>query len=117
MAERNLHVDHVTIWRSVQHYAPELAKRCRRELRRTGEWTRLICGWPANGPIYIARSIPRETRSISWSYRKVIAELKVSGELGRRCQYRPVPYLNNILEQDHRSIKRASSSQPRIPVL
>jgi len=35
MAERNLHVDHVTIWRWVQHYAPELAKRCRRELRRT----------------------------------------------------------------------------------
>jgi transposase-like protein len=40
------------------------------------------------------------------SYPKVIAELKVSGELGRRCQYRPVPYLNNIVEQDHRSIKR-----------
>jgi len=35
MAERNLHVDHVTIWRWVQRYAPELGKRCRRELRMT----------------------------------------------------------------------------------
>ena len=30
MTERNLRVDHVTIWRWVQRYAPELAKRCRR---------------------------------------------------------------------------------------
>jgi transposase, IS6 family len=35
MAERNLQVDHVTIWRWVQRYAPELSKRCRRELRMT----------------------------------------------------------------------------------
>lgn len=32
MAERNLCADHVTIWR-VQNYVPELAERCRRELR------------------------------------------------------------------------------------
>ena len=39
MAERNLKVDHVTIWRWVQHYAPELNRRCRPELRRTnGSW-------------------------------------------------------------------------------
>jgi len=35
MAERNLQADHVTIWRWVQRYAPELARRCRRELRIT----------------------------------------------------------------------------------
>src|SRR6185369_9909637 len=35
MAERNLHVDHVTIWRWVQRYAPELNRRCRQELRTT----------------------------------------------------------------------------------
>ena len=35
MAERNLPVDHVTIWRWVQRYAPELHRRCRRERRRT----------------------------------------------------------------------------------
>jgi len=32
MAERNLHVDYVTIWRWVRRYAPELIHRCRREL-------------------------------------------------------------------------------------
>src|ERR1700722_2218482 len=35
MAERSLHADHVTIWRWVQRYAPELNRRCRRELRMT----------------------------------------------------------------------------------
>jgi transposase-like protein len=29
MVERNLNVDHVTIWRWVQSYAPELTMRCR----------------------------------------------------------------------------------------
>ena len=34
MAERNLSVDHVTIWRWVQRHAPILNQRIRRELRR-----------------------------------------------------------------------------------
>jgi IS6 family transposase len=39
MAERKVNVDHVTIWRWIQRYAPELSRRCRRELRRTnGSW-------------------------------------------------------------------------------
>jgi transposase, IS6 family len=39
MAERSVHVDHVTIWRWVQRYAPELNRRCSRELRPTnGSW-------------------------------------------------------------------------------
>jgi transposase-like protein len=33
MAERGLSVDHVTIWRWVQRYAPILNQRIRRELR------------------------------------------------------------------------------------
>jgi transposase-like protein len=40
------------------------------------------------------------------AYTRAIAELKSSGELGRRCQCRPSPYLNNIIEQDHRFIKK-----------
>lgn len=40
------------------------------------------------------------------SYPKVIAELKSTGELGRRCRCRPIRYLNNLVEQDHRAIKR-----------
>src|SRR5215468_3766233 len=42
------------------------------------------------------------------AYARAIADLKCSGELGRRCRCRPSPYLNNILEQDHRFIKNVS---------
>src|SRR5215467_9653586 len=40
------------------------------------------------------------------SYPKVIAELKQERKLGRRCRCRTCPYLNNVVEQDHRAIKR-----------
>jgi transposase-like protein len=40
------------------------------------------------------------------AYATAISELKDSGELGRRCRCRPSPYLNNVLEQDHRFIKK-----------
>jgi transposase, IS6 family len=46
------------------------------------------------------------------AYPQAIAELKASGELGRRCRCRPVAYLNNVLEQDHRFVKkRITASQ------
>ncbi len=32
--------------------------------------------------------------------------MKTKGTLRRRCHHRPIQYLNNILEQDHRAIKR-----------
>ena len=44
------------------------------------------------------------------SYPPAIAELKKTGELGRRCQCRPCPYLNNVLEQDHRFVKKRIAS-------
>ena len=40
------------------------------------------------------------------SYPKVVKELKQERKLGRRCRCRTCPYLNNIVEQDHRAIKR-----------
>lgn len=39
-------------------------------------------------------------------YGSAIQTLKKEGTLRRRCRHRPVQYLNNILEQDHRAIKR-----------
>jgi transposase-like protein len=39
-------------------------------------------------------------------YGSAIAGVKEEGILLRRCRHRPAPYLNNILEQDHRAIKR-----------
>ena len=40
------------------------------------------------------------------AYPKAIAEMKKDGELWRRSRLRQVKYLNNILEQDHRNVKR-----------
>src|SRR5215467_3649307 len=144
MAERNLSVDHVTIWRWVERYAPELNRRCRPELRRTnaswrcdetyirvaGKWTYLYRAVDSTGATIdfllstrrdaaaAKRFFQKALRSPGHprprvinvdgnpSYPKVITELKKSGELAGRCRCRPVPYLNNIVEQDHRAIKR-----------
>jgi len=40
------------------------------------------------------------------AYATAVEELKESGELGRRCRCRSSPYMNNVLEQDHRFIKK-----------
>jgi transposase-like protein len=40
------------------------------------------------------------------AYPSAIEQLKRSGELGQRCRCRQAPYLNNILEQDHRFVKK-----------
>jgi len=40
------------------------------------------------------------------SYPAAVTELKKSGELGHRCQVRRCQYLNNVLEQDHRFVKK-----------
>ena len=70
MVERNLNVDHVTIWRP--------------------------------GP-----KICTELRTTNRSWRVDETYLRVAGKwTGRRCRCRPVRYLNNVVEQDHRSIKR-----------
>src|SRR5512133_3047229 len=41
MRERGLQVDHTTIYRWVQHYAPELEKRCKPHLRKCAKWRHL----------------------------------------------------------------------------
>jgi transposase-like protein len=40
------------------------------------------------------------------AYASAVAELKQTGELGQRCRCRTAPYLNNVIEQDHRFIKK-----------
>ena len=142
MAERGLAVDHVTIWRWVQHYAPLLNQRLRPELRRptaswrvdetyikvAGTWTYLYRAVDSAGDMIdfmlspkrdltAARLFLRLALSGTGStrprvinvdghpaYARAIAELKQSRDLGWRC--RPSPYLNNIIEQDHRFIKK-----------
>ena len=143
LLERGLPADNTTIWRWVQRYAPELNKRCRRELKPQ----RLLEG---RRNVYLPGrelAVPVSCRGFHWrhdrlwfsaerdaaaakqffqkalqaprhprprvitvdgnpSYPKVIAELKQERNLGRRCRCRTCPYLNNVVEQDHRGIKR-----------
>ena len=40
------------------------------------------------------------------AYPPAIVQLKAEAALEENCRHRPVPYLNNVLEQDHRAIKR-----------
>ena len=144
LTERGIPADHTTIWRWVQCYAPELNKRCRRELKPTnrswrvdetyirvkGKWVYLYRAVDSTGAtIDFLLSAHRDAAAASASsrkrcvlpghprprvinvdgnpsYPKVVAELKTEGKLGRRCRCRTCPYLNNIVEQDHRAIKR-----------
>ena len=143
MAERGLSVDHVTIWRWVQHYAHILNQRIRRELRHpnrswrvdetyvkvAGKWTYLYRAVDSTGETIEFMLSPKRDliaaklflrlalsggaaspRVINVdghpAYARAITELKRSGELGRRCRCRTSPYMNNIIEQDHRFIKK-----------
>jgi transposase-like protein len=52
------------------------------------------------------------------AYASAISELKAAGELSPKYRCRPSPYLNNIIEQDHRFVKKRSpqvrvSDQPK----
>ena len=40
------------------------------------------------------------------AYPSVITELKQTGELSKKCRCRCSPYMNNVIEQDHRFIKK-----------
>jgi transposase-like protein len=59
--------------------------------------------------VALSRGGPRpRVVNVDWhpAYATAVAELKQTGELGRRCRCRTAPYLNNIIEQDHRFIKK-----------
>src|ERR1700745_4528287 len=56
LAERGLLVDHVTVWRWVQRYTPEMEQRLRSRLNSTNdfEWTRPTSGSRTSGSTCIA---------------------------------------------------------------
>jgi transposase, IS6 family len=144
MLERGLHVDHTTIYRWVQHYAPELERRCRPYLKETSdswrvdetyikvkkEWVYLYRAVDSQGKTLdfwlsptrdgeaakcfflktLVASHTSEPRVINVdknaAYPKAFNELKAEGRLPEACELRQVKYLNNLIEQDHRFIKR-----------
>ena len=144
MTERGLHVDHTTIYRWVQFYAPELDRRCRPFVKATTdswrvdetyikvkkEWVYLYRAVDSQGNTLdfffsltrdakaakcfflktLAASHSSEPRVINVdknpAYPKAFAELKAEGYIDENCELRQVKYLNNLVEQDHRFIKR-----------
>ena len=144
LAERGLHADHVTVWRWVQRYAPEMERRLRKRLKATndswrvdetyvrvkGKWTYLYRAVDSEGATidfllsakrdaaaaerFLAKALgganhpaPRVINSDKdAAYPPAIVQLKAEAALEEKCHHRPVQYLNNVLEQDHRAIKR-----------
>jgi transposase-like protein len=144
LQERGMSADHVTVWRWVQRYAPELDRRLRSHLKPTnkswrvdetyirvkGKWTYLYRAVDSTGASIDFLLSARRDAAVAKrffqkalcspnhptprvinvdknpSYPPVVEVLKSDGTLRRRCRLRPVQYLNNVLEQDHRAIKR-----------
>ena len=57
-------------------------------------------------PTRVARSPGSSTLTNMLGTLAAIFESKDEGVLRQRCKHRPIQYLNNILEQDQRAIKR-----------
>ncbi len=144
MAERGLSVDHTTIYRWVQRYAPELEKRCRPHLKATHDswrvdetyvkvkkvWMYLYRAVDSQGntlefllsptrdaeaakrffskTLAALHSVPSRAITVdkNAAYPKAFKELKEEGAIPQACELRQVKYLNTIVEQDHRFIKR-----------
>ena len=144
LAERGVHADHVTVWRWVQRYAPEMERRLRSKLKPTndswrvdetyirvkGKWRYLYRAVDSSGATldfllsarqdaaaakrFLAKALGRQNHPVPRvintdshsAYPPAIVRLKAEGALDENCRQRPVPYLNNVLEQDHRAIKR-----------
>ena len=144
LVERGLEIDHTTVWRWVQRYAPDLEERTRPHLKATnkswrvdetyvrvkGRWCYLYRAIDSSGAtIDFLLSAFRDADAAKRLFRKALShpsdpqprvintdlapiygsaipDIKKEGTLRRRCRHRPVQYLNNILEQDHRAIKR-----------
>jgi IS6 family transposase len=144
LADRGVMVDHTTIYRWIQAYAPEIEKRIRPHLRSSngswrvdetyvkvkGRWTYLYRAVDSRGQtIDFLLSAKRDAEAAKRFFRKALGQphtvnprtitvdknpaypcaveqLKEDGELWRRARLRQCKYLNNIVEQDHRRVKR-----------
>jgi transposase, IS6 family len=143
-SDRGIQVDHTTLFRWIQAYAPELEKRIRPQLRMTngswrvdetyirvkGEWVYLYRAVDATGQtIDFLLSPKRDAAAARRFFRKALKQphtvnprtitvdtnaaypiamktMKRDAELWRFAKLRQVKFLNNIVEQDHRRIKR-----------
>jgi IS6 family transposase len=94
MAERNLSVDHVTIWRWVQRCAPVLESA--REMRRPN-WTRHILRWRSlSVPVSRSRFWRRNDRVHFLSPKRDRIAAKLFPGSRCRAAYRPAPRVINV---------------------
>jgi transposase, IS6 family len=143
-SDRGVHVDHTTLFRWIQAYAPELDKRIRPHLSMTngswrvdetyirvkGKWVYLYRAVDATGQtIDFLLSPKRDAAAARRFFHKALGQphtvnphtitvdknaaypiaakaMKRDAELWRFAKLRQVKFLNNIVEQDHRRIKR-----------
>jgi len=144
LADRSVNVDHTTIYRWIQAYAPEIDKRIRPYLRLSngswrvdetyvkvkGRWMYLYRAVDSRGQtIDFLLSAKRDAEAAKRFFRKALgqphtvnprtitvdknpaypcalAEMKEDGELWRFARLRQCKFLNNMVEQDHRRVKR-----------
>ena len=144
MQERGLTVDHTTVWRWVQHYAPEINKRIRPHLKLAGasyrvdetyvkvgrEWKYLYRAVDKDGnTIEFMLSAKRDISSAKRFFKKMMradhrrlpfsisvdkhapypdafAASQEAKVLPLDCKLRRTKYLTNIVEQDHRAVRR-----------
>jgi transposase-like protein len=144
LSDRGVQVDHATLFRWIQAYAPELDKRIRPHLRMKngswrvdepylrakGEWVYLYRAVDASGQtIDLLLSLERNAAAARRFFRKALGQphtvnprtitadknaaypiatkaMKQEGTLWRFAKLRQVKFLNNIVEQNHRRIKR-----------
>ena len=145
--ERGVKVDHTTIFRWVQSYAPELDKRCRPHLNPTNDswkvdetyikvnkaWKYLYRAIDSEGnTLDFMLSAKRDTKAAKRFFIKVLngahtetprvinvdknaayppalKKLQDEKTLPKETKLRQVKYLNNLIEQDHRFIKRRTN--------
>jgi len=144
MHERGLAVDHSTVFRWVQRYAPEINKRLRPHLKVTGTSYRVDETYIKVGKTckYLYRAVDKEGQTIEFmlsakrdvsaakrftksmmradhrrlqfsisvdknaAYPEAFSALQAERIVPQDCQLRRVKYLNNVIEQDHRFIKK-----------
>jgi transposase-like protein len=144
MQERGLDIDHSTVYRWVQKYAPEINKRLRQHLKMSGTSYRVDETYIKVGKTckYLYRAVDKEGNTIEFMlsakrdvsaakrfFKKMMRadhrrlpfsisvdknaaypEAFISSQdekvLPRDCTLRRVKYLNNVIEQDQRFIKK-----------
>ncbi len=99
LAKRGVNVDHSTIYRWVQRYAPEMEKRLRWYWRNPSDLN----------PWHIDKTYMKVNGRWAYLYR-ALALLKREGRCPPDVKHRQIKYRNNVIECDRGKLKRIISA-------